>query len=470
MESESKALGNLPGRTYFEPNGTQYYKVSDIDSHQPDFFISFLLPYPVQSESQVQQAIQYLDRGLRHAIVQIPLMTGSLVVGPDDKLAVKVLPDSRLDLEVRRIPCEEHKSFSDLSLSSFSPDDLDETQLLPPVALQSSPSPLPVCFVRLNVMEEGLILAIGINHIVADISSMDTFMKLICQGGRAHSHGITMPAHQPNLDRTRYNGPHQPSSATVKHGLQDRVAQYSVVDSSEPARNFEKYEPRPSGGALYMTTEPEIQEIKKSCQSLEGVEYITSYDCVVAMLWRCITRARLTYHPQSHASPSRFVHPVDLRKRFPETNAGNYFGNAFMTTRTEPLEAGQLLEDNGVSVAASLIRRSILSVNMEGVADLAALISLLGRSEKLQFNMNELELDFLTTSWLAVDTAEYDFGLEAPIAYRTRSVPRPGVGILFPDCQKGPHAREYTVYVVLPLEEQEILRGDEEFLRYFKVL
>jgi hypothetical protein len=90
---------------------------------------------------------------------------------------------------------------------------------------------------------------------------------------------------------------------------------------------------------------------------------------------------------------------MDLRSYDPEhVTSPLYFENAVNLTQTGPLEAQSLSGSEAISIAASSIRRNISGVTISSIKNLTQLIRRLPPNEKLKFDANFKDMDYLVNS------------------------------------------------------------------------
>lgn len=421
--------------------------------------------YELQPTIDLNKLITSIMEGVKNATGQLPFMAGNFQVQDSGKLCIVTPPGSQVEVNIRQFESTEHKSLSALARDSFSPNDLVLPQLLP-----EEPEPAaknPVCALQLSLVECGLFLGFRMNHAAGDWS-INTFLSLVCQSSKAHQDGLDMPTYTPDLKRAPYNAPAS-DPTNSRQALLDRLPMLYVMEKSQ-------CKPKPptfSQSSIYKISEQSIQQLKAHCAPfLSEVEYITSYDCISALLWTSIKRARLHLHPKKTTSPSRFVNPIDVRTRDLENRSSEqYFGNAVIASQAGPLTAQALISDlyRGLAVAATLIRQSIYSVNLSSISHMTSLMASLFPTETLGSYADFTDMDMFMNSWYSGSAEKYDIGAASvPIAFRPHSSAT-GACLILPNFSRGT-TRVFEVLVQLAVEEHELLRKDAEFLKYFEVV
>lgn len=440
------------------------YELSDLDKGGFLKEVTIAMFYEIPPTVNSEKLISSMEEGLKNAINQLPFMAGDLQFEKTGKLCIIKSPESQLKFEVHQFNSAEHKSLSTLAQGSFAPDALNLTQFLP----QALENKKPVCALKLNLIEGGLVLGLRVNHAAGDWSSIDRFLSLICQSCKAHQEGLEMPSFTPDLNRAPYNTPADFSSYSRQDSLKSLRIFY-VMEKSQ----FKIPSSIPSQPKIYRISEAAIKELKDQCSPyLTGVEFISSYDCISALVWTSITHARLRLHPEKKSSPSRFIHPIDVRTRDPEHKTSEqYFGNAVIGAQAGPLDAQALVSDGtrGLATAASLIRQSINSVDLTSISYMTSLISSLAPTETLGSHADFTYMDVFMNTWHSGSTQRYDLGAGVvPVAFRLHA-PMPGAcAVVLPNFSRG-STRVFDIHLQVTAEEHELLKQDAAFVKYFEL-
>lgn len=438
--------------------------LSDLDRISVPMMVKAFVFYELQPGVDTNHFAASVKEGLSNATRQFPFMAGNLQVDKSGRLCIVTAPGKHVRCIVNYLGPREHKSFSALATDSFSPNDLDPVLLLPEMPADEK----PVCALQLNVIEGGLILGFTMHHMVGDWASMDAFLSLICQGAKAHQQGQEMPVYTPDLNKTPYNG----TEGLPRQELLDRLPTYHVAEKAP----FVPKPPPPFQTSIYQITEASVQQLKAQCTPyLQGVDYISTYDCISALLWTSITRARIRLHPEKATSLTRLLHPVNVRSRDLENRTSErYFGNGAFPTHAGPMTAQEMTLDGekGLATAASLIRQSIDPVSLSSIHDLTSLVKTLSPTEQLGVHSDFHDMDILMNSWCTrgIGIDKYHMGGGSlPVAFRTH---RPVTGaycLVLPSIGRRDN-RVFEIFVQVAAEEHELLRRDEEFLKYFELV
>ena len=441
------------------------YELSDMDKMGINKTVKVLIFYELPSTVDSENLISSMMEGVKNATCQLPFMAGSLQFDDSGKLCIMTSPGSQVEVNIHHFGSTEHKRLSTLAKGPFSPNELDFTQFLP-----EEPAPKDsVCALQLSFVEDGLVLGFRMAHAAGDWSSIDTFLSLVCRGSKAHQEGLEMPSYTPDLNREPYNTP-APDPTISRQSLLERLPMFYVMEKSQ----LKPKVPPPSQSRIFKISEPSIQQLKAHCTPyLSGVNYITSYDCISAFLWKSVMRARLRLHPEKTNSPSHFVHPIDVRTRDPENETSQrYFGNAVIGCQAGPLNVQDLVSDGdrGLATAATLIRQSINAVNLSSISHMTSLIASLSPEETLGLYPDFTDMDMFMNTWYSGSAEKYDIGTgSVPAAFRPYSSMAGGSVVILPNFSRGA-TRVFDVVVQLADEEHELLEKDEEFLKCFEIV
>ncbi|KAM7214805.1 Transferase family domain containing protein [Rhypophila decipiens] len=459
--------------------------LSDLDLISPNTLVSSFLVYKLGPEHDLDLVTEALRQGLESAAKQIPTL-GARIRFEDGKPMRQLSPTS-VKLKVRHFEHHEHKSYDELAAAQFRPSEFQQGRLVP-VEAYDNLLERPVLVAQLSFITGGAILALGFNHIASDGVSRSIALSAICKASKSRMQGISdssvTPSHASGSFDFRRQALTTPSELLRldKEQLVTQIKDYTVIDAAAMAAAAKAgMTSMKNKSALYSVKGAALEKLKQSCTPIEGIApYLSTYDCVSALLWRCLMRARTRLRPHLLSDNTRMLHAVDLRSRFKLSNSlslsKTYFGNAVGVAPAGPLPMSTLLSDNddGLSLAASTVRSSILSsAAPSSILAATALGHKTLPSENIMFMPSRgiADGDFMLSGWGFMKTAEYDFGLGAPSAVTPPDVAIPGFAFMFPDCDRGlgGTGRTYEICLTLPAEEQDLLCQDDEFRRWFGV-
>ena len=449
------------------------YTLSDLDMVSPDTLVTSFLVYELQPDHNFELISESLNYGLTQAVEQLPPLAAKIHFDSSRK-PLKRMTRGSLKLQVRKFELGEHKSYDQLAEWSFSPYDFDRLRLLPEEAYADT-NEKPLFFAQLNLIPGGLIMALGFNHVATDGGGRSLATTLICKCSKNYMEASSVPRFSFDYQRDPFAAPPE-LLALPRSQLIRRIEDYQIIETAPTTNNTQP--PQKNGivnvnkGLIYRIEGSAVQRLKDSCKPLNGATYVSTYDCVVGMLWKSVLRIRAELKPHLKTSESRILHPVDLRNRPGQGVSKNYFGNAVAVASAGPVQMADLLSPDGLSFAASSIRQSIENTTLASIANVTALGTMMAPTEKLLFRPSSglLEQNLMLTTWYFNNTEAYDFGVGPPSTVRTWAAPVPGFAILFPNCRRQQKSRVYDLYVTLPEPEQDMLSKDEDLQSWFQIL
>ena len=449
------------------------YTLSDLDMISPDTLVASFLVYKLRADHNFQQISESLKNGLTQAAEQLPPLAAKIHFDSSKK-PLKRMTRGCLKLRIRKFELGDHKSYAQLAERSFSPYEFDRLRLLPEEAYADT-NEKPVLLAQLNLIPGGLILALGFSHVATDGGGRSLATTLICKCSKSVMEASPMPRSSFNYRRDSFAA-HPELLALPREQLINRIENYQIIETAPTTNGTQP--PQTSSimtagkGLIYRIEGSAVQRLKDSCKPLNGVTYVSTYDCVAGMLWKSVLRIRAESKSHMKNGESRLLHPVDLRNRHAQEVSSNYFGNAVTVASAGPVQMADLLGPDGLSFAASSIRQSIENTSLASIANVTSLGTMMGPTEKLLFRPSGglLEQNLMLTTWYFNNTVAYDFGVGPPSAVRTWAAPVPGFAILFPDCIRQENSRVYDLYVSLPENEQDLLSKDEDVRIWFQIL
>ena len=456
--------------------GEDPYTLSEEDRMLLDVFVPVFMIYKLPSDANHQLIADSLQRGLDNAAEQLPPLAAKIHLDDMGRPLPRTSPAGPLKLNVRTFESGEFMSYDELSQRSFSPADFRLLSLVPYEMANPPARERRICFVQLNFIPGGIILVISLSHIAGDGSSISLAASLICRCTKACMENNLVPQHDYCYDRRPFLPPADLVASQSKEQLiaaNEKHHAIKIVDSNAMHAPKKPYDPNPTTcrGIVYRMTGFDAKRLKALCKPIvDGVDYVSTYDSVFALLFMTIMRIRSTINPSLLDKECTFVHAVNLRSLRKEgILPPNYFGNGVVASSTIPLPVRKVIGPDSLSLIASSIRHSIVRENflLEELHNLVAVpAKLLPHERALLMPIGLPENYFVATSWYAMDVAAWDFGIGRPTIIRARDGQKLNVGYLLPDCQQ---TGLYELDVYLPEHEQLLLSKDAEFRSWFEV-
>ncbi|KAI9791837.1 MAG: hypothetical protein M1816_003382 [Peltula sp. TS41687] len=168
------------------------------------------------------------------------------------------------------------------------------------------------------------------------------------------------------------------------------------------AKHLPFVKPPKIGNAVFHFTPAALSELHATLQA-QTTGWISTHDAVCALVWRCVTRARLQLVPgDSRPEKSMISLAVNSRRKLDPPLAEEYFGNAaFLAPSSMPVGMLTDTELGSLAVAAAAIRNSIATKTTD--THLRSLLQLMAAQKKASDVVNSFKAfmghDVFLTSW-----------------------------------------------------------------------
>lgn len=199
-------------------------------------------------------------------------------------------------------PDDDYPSFFDLERAHFSCAKLGDPRVLsvegmPKICL---PNDKPaVAGFQLNFIPGGFIFTIHVHHFAVDMTGTGSIVEQIAQHCCSASNGTPKPIwDEVFMDRSRFTAPRTPVNEQI-----DPVP--------KPQRHPDWL---PCSWLLFHLPRHKSAELKDMASPSEG-SWISTYDAVIAVLWRIIARNRAKIYKPDLSLHAIFGEPVDVRSR-----------------------------------------------------------------------------------------------------------------------------------------------------------
>lgn len=379
-------------------------------------------------------------------------------------------------------------SFSVLDKHDFPVHVLDSPKVLPPLFVAEHWNPIPakdasvdgpaVAGAQVTFIEGGLILGLAIPHQVSDAMGFETLLTTwaryaVTAGKNGDLNGL--PAANADFDsRDVLSAP-----AKSTHSAE----QMRRFESQFPVMKLRDGPPAPPPADFKMPTvktriwhfpRSKLETLKAQCSAgLEAGTWISTYDALLAIMWRATVRAKSPLVKPAPDAPSKAVHAVNVRGRADLAIPVRYIGAGITMPTSKSLTVAEVLGDPKITlpILARAVRESITSVNTAYVADLVKYTAGAPDLRWSELDMHwVLGMDCMAFDWHTMKSyREHDFGFGTPAAVRW---PHPGFEGFFFVLPSRAGVRnagpDEGLEVCFGLEESCFaqLEKDEEFLQY----
>lgn len=219
---------------------------------------------------------------------------------------------------------------------------------------------------------------------------------------------------------------------------------------------------------MYHFPKNSLGKLKQACKPSDPEAWVSTYDCIMALLWKIVTRVRLPMQKPDLSSNMTLVHAVNDRNMLQPSLPERFLGNAVSLARVEPMTVESVLAGNNLPEIASAVRASILRINDQTIHELAGWNAGTENKAWIAMNFNAfLGMNFAGTSWPKVTTySSQDFGFGLPKAVRFPKSDWEGYVFVYPSRPKDDLNEGIEVCVCLEKGCQERFMEDKE-LRQF---
>lgn len=146
-------------------------------------------------------------------------------------------------------------------------------------------------------------MSVSINHIAAGGRSISLAITQICKSTKACIENSPVPRQDYCFDHRFFASnaelvarPREQLIAAIKDSRIVRISDKTAP--SHPAPQPDKLSGPPHHkAAIYRITKSAALRLKAQCNPLSGLEYVSTYDAIAALLWRGFMRARSQINP-----------------------------------------------------------------------------------------------------------------------------------------------------------------------------
>lgn len=501
----TRTINVLPFGPAFDSHDdhVEVFQLSDMDLLMPKLYVHMIEVFSLPKDADRQQILSHLTKGLSRTLADYPILTGSLHFDNEAKrIVVKRAPGAPVALDVKEpgpggeIDIE---SFSFLDEHDFPVHLLDASKVLPPsvVGNFAVPGPdvtsdgPPACAFQITFIEGGLILGLAVTHQVCDGPGCEALLTSWARYSHAISNGLTsdaLKAASAIPDRTILSAKRD---ARISDALRDELAAKFPTfeaNSGPPQPPPADAKPPVVKTRVWHIPKSKLQQLKalasasppprdgeQADAAAANDEWISTYDAVLALLWRATVRAKSPLVQPAPTAPSKAVHAVNVRGRADPPIPASYIGVGVTMPQSRTLAVADVVAGDlrtALPTLARAVRGSTRQVTASYVADLVAWAGACDDLRWTELVMHwTLGLDCMAFDWHTMASyAAHDFGFGRPAALRWPHPRFEGFFFTLPTRTTGSKAgcEDEGMEIMFGLEESCYARfeADEELLRF----
>lgn len=326
-----------------------------------------------------------LRQGLSRTISEIPALAGIAVRGPKNDprdIAIEIKEDGCVDFAYEDFSAKDGiPSYAELKQAGFPLTNLIET-FSQSITLTPISEGAPMLLVKLNVLQGGLAMAFGFNHLLTDATAMAEVERLWSlhtadvSSGRQQTYRakdankmdveLRKRFSVPTSDAAEFENPHWtifPTEHSQLH-LAPRPISKSFFEKTKSERlpqvdgsTSVKGDPETVKWCHWYFSPESLVALKKDASGPDPVKWISTMNAMVGLFWSRLSSIR--QKSRDGVSSSLCLFPMNMRSRFDPPVGSDFIGNLVDVVFTvSPL---QELEDDalGLQVAAYSARSAV---------------------------------------------------------------------------------------------------------------
>lgn len=474
----------------------EVFPVSLLDCIMPRMLVPVTCTYQLDDEADKEAIIGKICEGLRILMGEYRFLAGALYEREDGgrPFVKRTASQATFDVHIEDLTVTnpDFPSFAELAAAHFPASVLDDRLLPQPFVPSPEPPPgegVPAMVLQLNLIRGGLVMGVAIHHLLVDAKGLDALL------GRwaAHTRAILDPAHFSPPPALR---PSDLDTAQLELGLNLTPG---AVDCRKQAVPSLKYSPKTSsasdGGSSEMAQHiwhipaSKLAALKASAVTPAGEDasveqqpqWVSTNDCITALMWRCITRARLAARGftnlENDTRPLGLENSLDVRSAFGGSGRGGegipaaYVGNVVMFSKAQ-MPLNQLVAAGTFRDVALKVRETVeFYRSWPTVRRAMEWIAALPRCLDVEWDFGPMwDVDMVTTSWRVLKYYERaDFGFGGLKALRWATPVFDGFCFLYPTRATSDPDEGLEIYLGLEKQCMNMLLLDEELCRWAEV-
>ncbi|KAI3391468.1 hypothetical protein diail_7332 [Diaporthe ilicicola] len=324
--------------------------------------------------------------------------------------------------------------------------------------------------VQFNLIRGGLVIGAVFHHLLIDAKGLDAVMSHWAAHTRSLRTGTSPPPFKPsdlNVPRLSAATP-----GTFDENKQP-VPSLKYAPNPPPLSNIP-----PSAMAQHIWHIPasKLAALKASAApQAPGDAWVSTNDCITALMWRAVTRSRLALHniadPLADARPVALENSLDVRASIPGGVPAAYAGNVVMFSKAV-MPLNELVRPDAFRAVAVCVRETVEAYRAWPLVERAInWIASVPRGADVAMDVDVvMGMDGLVTSWRVLRAYEaWDFGFGLLESLRWATPVFDGYGFLYPTRLSAGADEGVEIYLGLEKGCMERLLMDEELSKWADV-
>jgi trichothecene 3-O-acetyltransferase len=467
----------------------EVFNISLLDCIMPKMYIPITCTYSIKDGVVIESVISDLCSGLRGLLADYRFLAGSLLETEDGKCFVRRGPShARFTAHVEDHTGGRFPSYNRLAERHFPVSELD-ARLLPPSFEPSpanTPEGNPAMLVQFNVIEGGLIIGAVFHHLLIDAIGTDVVMAHWAAHTRAVRQGTAPPRFDPSDLKISSLNSVEPDTFDE---TRQPVPSLKYAPDAPPASEIP---PSAMDQHIWHIPASKLAALKASAapqnapgddtRETSSCRWVSTNDCITALMWRAITRSRLAAHgitdPARDSRPIALENSLNVRSSIPGAGGRGgggvpraYAGNVVMFSKAV-MPLNELIRADTFRAVAVCVRETIEEYRAWPLVQRALRwIASVPRGSDVAMDVDViLGLDVVVTSWRVLRAYEtWDFGFGPLGALRWATPVFDGYGFLYPTRPNAGDDEGVEIYLGLEKGCMERLLMDEELSAWAEV-
>ncbi|KAK2603084.1 hypothetical protein N8I77_009567 [Diaporthe amygdali] len=452
----------------------EVFGISLLDCIMPKMYIPITCTYKLDYDINKEAVISDLCLGLKRLLADYRFLAGSLFETEAGTSFVRRGPShAKFTVHIEDHTKRDFPAYAELAERHFPVSELD-FRMLPP-NFEPSPSGAteeghPAMLVQFNLIRGGLVIGAVFHHLLIDAKGLDAVMSHWAAHTRSLRNDTSPPAFQSsdlNVSRLKCVTP------DIFDEDNQPIPSLKYAPNAPPTSNIP-----PSAMAQHLWHIPasKLAALKASAAPrTPGDAWVSTNDCITALMWRAITRSRLAMHeitdPLTDTRLVALENSLDVRASIPGGIPAAYPGNVVMFSKAL-MPLNELLRADAFRAVAVCVRETVEKYRAWPLVERAiGWIASVPRGADVAMDVDVvLGLDGLVTSWRVLRAYErWDFGLGPLKSLRWATPVFDGYAFLYPTRLNATPDEGVEIYLGLEKGCMDRLLMDKELSKWAEI-